>query len=349
MLFLFIATVISPRSSFGTRWTFPFAPLWKTHRYTQQSSNDSSSLLDGGEANMLVSYVNGIYHTVEDWRRITQQIRSIFNMEVLPFYNPSSGWWVRDATTAGYSIVLRPSDSYLSRQLADHLRNVLKRVGEHGRVLHIAHSGGAILTYLAAKHHLTKSETSRIDVVTFGAGKSITRKYFPGRVCNYYTRNDPLIFMDTRVIKLYQRSIMQRNLRRPNASSLFISFPQSHMEGMLEMRDKKHNTSFIFMDPQYKNPLNDHSLEGDAYRKGLIMEARIFWESFEQIQRAFQLQSNIRKSHIRRIRKRFARISGIHHFWKRLKLLILDSPSCEELISVDILCRIFLSKFPRVI
>jgi hypothetical protein len=67
-----------------------------------------------------------------------------------------------------------------------------------GRILHIAHSGGAIITYLAAKYHLSSEERSKIDVVTLGAGRSLTRKYFSGKVINYYTRNDPCLLIDQR-------------------------------------------------------------------------------------------------------------------------------------------------------
>lgn len=39
--------------------------------------------------------------------------------------------------------------------LGDHLAQAVEDVGR-GRVLHIAHSGGALITYLAAQHHLTE-------------------------------------------------------------------------------------------------------------------------------------------------------------------------------------------------
>lgn len=38
--------------------------------------------------------------------------------------------------------------------LGKHLAQAVEDVG-WGRVLHIAHSGGALITYLAAQHHLT--------------------------------------------------------------------------------------------------------------------------------------------------------------------------------------------------
>ncbi len=275
---------------------------------------------------MLISYVNGIYHTEDDWRRISGKIEAIFSTEVSPFYNPSTGWWVRDITNAGYSLALRPHDLYLSKQLAEHLKGVLKKVGEYGRVLHIAHSGGAILTYLAAKHHLSRTETNRIDVITFGAGKSITNKYFRGRVCNYYTRNDPLIFMDSRAIKLFQRSFLKSSLH------------SSSREGRLvEMRDKKHGTPFIFINPHSRNPLNDHSIEGEAYQLGLRIEADVFKETLIKIQSdilKFQSMRNKKCNALRHFRKVFAKVTGVHHFWQKVGYCIGCSIVSDEELTI---------------
>jgi hypothetical protein len=89
-----------------------------------------------------VSFINGIYHSPEDWARITEQLRVLFDdPEIFPFYNPSTGWWVKDATEAGLALLRRPDDLSTALELTSHLRNALEIVGERGRVLHIAHSG----------------------------------------------------------------------------------------------------------------------------------------------------------------------------------------------------------------
>ncbi len=277
---------------------------------------------------MLISYVNGIYHTKEDWRRISGKIETIFSTEVSPFYNPSTGWWVRDITNAGYSLVLRPHDLYLSKQLAEHLKSALRKVGEYGRVLHIAHSGGAILTYLAAKHHLSRIETNRIDVITFGAGKSITNKYFKGRVCNYYTRNDPLIFMDSRAIRLFQRSFLR--------SSLHSRF-YSRQGRLIEIRDEKHGTPFIFIDPHSRNPLNDHSIEGEAYQLGLRIEADVFKETLIAIRSdilKFQSMRNQKCNALRHFRKYLAKVTGVHHFWRKVWYFVCCSIVSDEELTI---------------
>lgn len=159
--------------------------------------------------------------------------------QVRSFYNPSSGWWITDASKAGYHLLRKPANDTIAQgelvptvvvqlllpvlltfwsllQLSyhrdpclrcsvtfrarnspqvfsanynpplvrclsptvipmptkplapsiPHERSRVAALGEHlaqavedvgrGRVLHIAHSGGALITYLAAQHHLTK-------------------------------------------------------------------------------------------------------------------------------------------------------------------------------------------------
>jgi hypothetical protein len=160
--------------------------------------------ISSGPPQFCISYVNGIYHSKNDWERISEQLRVMFQGEVRPFYNPSSGWWLTDATKAGYHFVVK--DLRAAESLANHLRSILEENAPNGRVLHIAHSAGSILTYLAAKHFLNFQEKNRIDVACFGGGKSITRKYFNGRVRNYYCRNDPCIFFDAKASSLAKQS-----------------------------------------------------------------------------------------------------------------------------------------------
>ena len=49
---------------------------------------------------------------------------------------------------AASALVTRPADLSISLQLTDHLRKCLAELGPEGRILHLAHSGGAIITYL---------------------------------------------------------------------------------------------------------------------------------------------------------------------------------------------------------
>lgn len=55
---------------------------------------------------------------------------------------------------------------WLTVALGDHLGQAVEDVGK-GRVLHIAHSGGALLTYLAAQHHLSKRYVKLFNINAF--------------------------------------------------------------------------------------------------------------------------------------------------------------------------------------
>lgn len=223
----------------------------------------------------------------------------------------NSGNWVQDATKAGYDLVVKPNDAETAYSLALHLRNILAEVAPNGRVLHIAHSGGAILTYLAAKYHLNGSETSRIDVITLGPGRSITRKYFQGRLVNYYAKNDPVVILDKRAGQLIRRTAQAFN---------WISEKLMRNMSYFSVRDAKHNTSFIFLNAILNNPIQDHSMYGPTYRIALEMEASAFRKRLEaMVAQSFKQQAHERNL-IRKARKTAARITGMHHFWDQLSM-----------------------------
>ena len=246
---------------------------------------------------MVVSFVNGIFYTVSEWKELTDELKNIFGVdEIRSFYNPSSGYWAKDLIGAGFELIRRPNDLLAARKLAEHLRNSLREVGPDGRVLHLAHSGGAILTYLAAKYHLTKSETDRIDIATFGGGRSITRKYFRGRTINYYAQNDPLVIVDQRANKL---------MKQAKADS-----GQNHST-LMEIRDRKHNTSFVFLHGKANNAITDHGIPGSTYRDALLREACEFHVRIAQMKESAIQEATF----IRKIRKQVAHATGYHHFW----------------------------------
>lgn len=255
-------------------------------------SNRSQSIGSNPRNGLVITFINGIYYTENDCKNISEYIGSIFNYEVRPFYNPSSGNWLSDASSAGHSIFWKPIDLDIAKNLALHLRKAIADVGTNGRVLHIAHSGGAIITYLAAKYHLNKFERSCIDVITFGGGYSITKKYFHGKVINYYASNDPLLLLDNRASTLSKRMNF-------NSSS------------SIEVRDFKHNTSFVFLEAIAKNPIIDHSILGPTYTKALIEESS-FYKQRIKLFASFQYSQLFK---LRLTRKYVARLTGFRHFW----------------------------------
>jgi hypothetical protein len=254
---------------------------------------------------ILVSFINGIYHSSEDWQRITQNLSSIFGCEVHAFYNPSSGRWLQDATVAGYELIRTPAETEAVLKLANHFREMLTTLGPRDRILHLAHSGGAIITYLCAKYHLSKAETDRIDVTTFGGGRSITRKYFSGRIVNYYSRNDPLLYIDKRAGYLSKHTAN---------------------ESFDEVLYVKHNTTFVFLHGLANNPVLDHSMEGVTYLQALDKEAqtRRRHEYLLYIEKAV-----FPKRWLRHLRKNAARVTKQRHFWRK-GLTMLPSTSLMQ-------------------
>lgn len=241
------------------------------------------------------SHSIGIYHSAEDWLRITLSITSLFERSVKGLYYPSSGSWLTDATSVSLKLLAVSTDEDAAGKLAAHFRTMLREMGPRDRILHLAHSGGAVVTYLCAKHHLTRAERERIDVTTFGGGRSITRKYFPGRVVNYYAYNDPLVMIDRRA------GLLSRSSPR-NGSVLFS-----------ETADAKHLTSFVFMEGRAHNPILDHSIEGATYVGALVREAVLMHR------REYLLAMDgapYPVGWLRGLRKRTALVTGKHHFWR---------------------------------
>ncbi|CAM9292842.1 unnamed protein product [Chrysoparadoxa australica] len=267
-----------------------FGPVW-----------DAASQIgpNGKPPREIITFVNGIYHSEEDWQRITTNLRAIFGHEVRPFYNPTTGWFVGDLTQAGYNLFRRPDTNAVAVGLASHLKEAIRDAGPRGRVLHLAHSGGALLTYLAAKHHLTPGETACIDVVTFGGARSLTRKYFSGRAVNYYARNDPLLLVDRRAGALAKLAA--------NSTSF------------AEVNYAKHNTTFVYVDSKSNNPLHDHSMEGPTYLSALEREAARFRKRVYGPPNPFGW--DYRTSWWRYARKLAAKGTGVHHFVEQSTML----------------------------
>jgi len=204
---------------------------------------------------------------------------------------------------------LRPNDLEVANGLASHLRSILSEIPPGGRLLHIAHSAGALLTYLAAKYHLNYNETSRIDIVTFGPARSITRKYFQGRLVNYYATNDPVVLLDKRAGHL---------IRKINSAHRWVSERWMLNTSYYNVRDAKHNTSFVFLTAIANNPILDHSMEGPTYRVALEIEAADFHRRLEEMASSKSRKEASERDFIRKLRKTSARITGFHHFWDRV-------------------------------
>lgn len=127
-----------------------------------------------------VSWINGIAHTPSDAKETAERMSSLFGGETIHYcHNPTS--MTKPSDTLGYVRDLTQCTQQLRfgketqevLDLTNHLRELCRKTGRYGRVLHLAHSQGALITYLAAKK-LTVEERRKIEIVCFGGAAAIT-------------------------------------------------------------------------------------------------------------------------------------------------------------------------------
>lgn len=130
--------------------------------------------------------------------------------------------------------------------LVKHLKEAVASVGRTGRVVHIAHSQGALITALAAKQ-LSPLEMSQIEILTFGGAAAMrkTPRTPFCRVVNYYCVNDPLLFVVPEAEKVLRSGLVS-------------------------------DEEFCFLSPRIGDPIQDHNLLGPAYKSALTWEGQRF-------------------------------------------------------------------------
>jgi hypothetical protein len=133
------------------------------------------------------------------------------------------------------------------------LKEAVAKVGRKGRVIHIAHSQGALVTALAAKR-LTPLDMSQIEVLAFGGAAALRRTVqTPFHRCvNYYSVNDPLLF-------------------------LVPSAEQALRSGFVV------DEEFCFLAPRLGDPLEDHQLLAPTYANALYWEGRRFERQYQSV------------------------------------------------------------------
>jgi hypothetical protein len=141
--------------------------------------------------------------------------------------------------------------------LVRHLSESVSAVGNKGYVIHIAHSQGALITFLAARR-LEAHEMNRIEVIAFGGAVALrSTPETPFKRCiNYYAVNDPILYLD------------------PTASQAL----RSGFMGGTVLGDET-SDEFCFLAPRDGDPAVDHSLDGPTYMQALKWEG----EKYRQI------------------------------------------------------------------
>lgn len=132
------------------------------------------------------------------------------------------------------------------------MREALAQVGKKGRVVHIAHSQGALITYLASKR-LSLLEMQQIEVIAFGGAavlQSNVKTPF-ARCVNYYSVNDPLLLLVPQAVQALESGFV--------------------------------NDEFCFLAPRVGDPVRDHSLLAPTYAQALQWEGIRFQKSYQRL------------------------------------------------------------------
>lgn len=200
-----------------------------------------------------LTWVNGIAHLPEHMDDPTFVISTAFgNSKVDYCHNPSA--MTSESDYMGFiADGIQASTHQMGRTtpevdlLVTHLRDALAQVGKSGRVIHLAHSQGSAITWLAAKR-LKAEECRRIEIISFGGAAAITSAEFPfARCINYYAVNDPIL-----------------NVVPKAVSALKSGFS---FGGGFEQE-------IIFLASRTGDPVTDHGLLNPTYLEALVWEGQ---------------------------------------------------------------------------
>jgi hypothetical protein len=198
-----------------------------------------------------LTWVNGIAHSLEHMEEGKVVISALFGKQVVYCYNPTA--MVDKDDMKGYlgdlTQATQQKIGFITAEvnvLVKHLKEAVAAVGKRGRVIHIAHSQGALITFLAAKQ-LTAEECSQIEVLAFGGAAALRRTVQTpfNRCVNYYSVNDPLLFVVPQAVAALR--------------SGFVG-----------------DEEFCFLSPRIGDPIRDHNLVGPTYLQALTWEGSRF-------------------------------------------------------------------------
>ncbi|KAL7500946.1 hypothetical protein ACHAWT_009704 [Skeletonema menzelii] len=207
-----------------------------------------------------LTWVNGIAHLPEHMSDPTFVISTIFGgVNVDYCHNPSSMTsesdylgFVKDGIQASTHVMMGRLTPEVDL-LVEHLRNALAQVGRNGRVIHIAHSQGSVITWLAAQR-LKPEECKRIEIISFGGAATICTSEFPfARCINYYAVNDPILNVVPSAVKALKSGF-------------------SFGDGMQQ--------EIIFLASRTGDPVTDHGLLNPTYLEALVWEGQRYQSLF---------------------------------------------------------------------
>jgi hypothetical protein len=206
-----------------------------------------------------LTWVNGIAHNLDHMEEGEKFMSKLFAGKPIVYcHNPTAmehdedvKGYLFDLTQAGQQ-KLGVSTSEVDT-LVKHLKVSVAKVGKNGCVIHIAHSQGALITQLAAKH-LTKDEMSHIEILAFGGATALRKTpQTPFKRCiNYYSVNDPLLMVVPSAAQALRSGLVVGN----------------------------GDDEFCFLAPRIGDPIRDHHLWGPTYAQALQWEGERFHQLY---------------------------------------------------------------------
>jgi len=220
-----------------------------------------------------LTLINGVAHSLAHVLEASREVSQLFGGQPVDHcHNPTAmkddddyyGWGL-DLTQAGTQKLGRHTSEVDS--LIEHLRESLDRAGPNGRVVHIAHSQGALITRLAVDR-MDPDELRRVEVIAFGGGAALRRSPESplARCVNYYSVNDPILA----IVPSAERALRSGFLGGARGIGVGAG------DGGADEDFAQEEPEFVFLTPRGGDPIEDHQLLGPTYGEALVWEGRRF-------------------------------------------------------------------------
>jgi hypothetical protein len=262
------------------------------HAHAARTANQNWNPLSPPKT--VLTWINGIGHTIDHMSSGQTYLSALFGNRPVEFCHNPTAMASPDDTRGRIEDLTQCTTQKLGKitveveKLAMHLKEAVRKVGKDGRVIHIAHSQGALITYLAIKK-LTKEEMRQMEVICFGGAEVIraTEEFPFARCINYYSVNDPLLFVVPQAARALRSGFMGMGYGRMSWSTS-SNGPGGGTRGedvastLEAMADPNAEPEFVFLTPREGDPVKDHGLFEKTYLDALRWEGRRYQKLYLQ-------------------------------------------------------------------
>jgi hypothetical protein len=247
-----------------------------------------------------ITWINGIAYNIEHMKEEQLFISRHFGNEPVVFcHNPTAmvdetdvKGYIADLTQAGQQKVLGRITNEV-QELILHLKQAVAAVGKNGYVIHIAHSQGALITYLAAMQSISNNNVNKIESNNNNNNNIVNQNNINTTNITTTTtslnnnnnnniltveemeRIEVIAFGGAAAIRKTATTPFKRcmNYYSVNDPLLYIvpEAAQALRTGFY-VGNTGNNDEFCFLAPRSGDPLVDHSLNGPTYSQALQWE-----------------------------------------------------------------------------